>query len=129
MNNKYDRDEAPKTYDEMVAAGYQMTDDGFWVPQDEHPEVTDFELAEPEVNLFLLKSGETLISEYRLSLTAQAYFLNNPRVVTLEDTTVSFTDWMPLSKERDFTVSQDWVVCRSNPLDTLVESYRGSQNG
>ena len=24
----------PKTYDEMVAAGYEMTGDGFWIPQD-----------------------------------------------------------------------------------------------
>ena len=24
----------PKTYDEMVAAGYEMTGDGFWIPKD-----------------------------------------------------------------------------------------------
>ena len=26
--------EEPKTYDEMVAAGYEMTGDGFWIPKD-----------------------------------------------------------------------------------------------
>lgn len=141
MNNKYDRDEAPKTYDEMVAAGYEMTGDGVWIPNEQTMEVTITDedlIEEPKVNLFLLKSGETIISEFTLSLSAQTYFFDDPRVVMIQasagdgettQTTIAYSDWMPLAKERNFTVSSEWVVCRTEPLDSLVESYLSNKNG
>ena len=32
IDNEKNNEENPMTYDEMVAAGYEMTGDGFWVP-------------------------------------------------------------------------------------------------
>ena len=143
MNNNYDRDESPRTYDEMVAAGYQMTAEGVWIPQDEMEsmEVTITEedlIDERKVQLFLLKSGETIISEYTQSLSGQTYFFDDPRIVMIQassgdgettQTTIAYSDWMPLSKERSFTVSSEWVVCRTEPLDSLVQSYLSNKNG
>ena len=139
MNNKYDRDEAPKTYDEMVAAGYEMTGDGFWIPNEDTMEVTitEEDLA-PAVGLFLLKSGETIISEFTQSMSGGTYRLDDPRVVMIQastgdgestQTTIAYSDWMPLSKERSYTLSSDWVVCQTEPLESLVESYLNNKNG
>ena len=143
MNNNYDREEAPKTYDEMVAAGYQMTAEGVWIPQDEMESmevtITDEDLIEePQVELFLLKSGETIISEFTMSLSAQTYFFSDPRIVMIQSstgdgettqTTIAYSDWMPLAQNREFTVSSDWIVCRSQPLESLVQSYLNNKNG
>ena len=141
MNNNYDREEAPKTYDEMVAAGYEMTGEGVWIPRDEIMEVTITEedlTPETKVELFLLKSGETIISQFTQSLSGQTYFFEDPRVVMIQSssgdgdgtqTTIAYTDWMPLAKGRSYTVSSDWVVCRTQPLDSLVESYLANTNG
>ena len=122
MNNNYDREDAPKTCEETM----EVT-------------ITDEDLIEePKVNLFLLKSGETIISEFTLSLSAQTYFFEDPRVVMIQSssgdgdstqTTIAYSDWMPLSKGRSYTVSSDWVVCRTEPLESLVESYLNNKNG
>ena len=100
--------------------------------------ITDDILEEKQVNLFLLKSGETVISEFAQSLSGQTYFFYDPRVVMIQasagdgestQTTIAYSDWMPLAKERTFTVSADWVVCRNEPLDSLSESYLSNKNG
>lgn len=141
MNNNYDRDDAPKTHDEMVAAGYQMTGEGFWIPKDNNEimevTITEEEL-QPAVELFLLKSGETIISEFTQSMSGETYTFDDPRIVMIQSssgdgettqTTIAYSDWMPLSQGRSFTVSSDWVVCRTAPLDSLVESYLSNKNG
>lgn len=140
MNNSYDRGEdRPKTHEEMIAAGYTMSGEGFWMPGDEltisADPVTTTE--EPAVRLFLLKSGETIISEYEVSMSAKTYFFRDPRIVMIQsssssggevNTTVAYSDWMPLSSSRSFTVSSDWIVTSSPALDSLVESYLNNKN-
>lgn len=115
MNNNYDRDDsAPGTV------------------------VIDTEAAEPVVGLFLLKSGETVISRYTTDVDRSSYVLEDPRAMMIEgaggdgtttSTTVAYADWMPLAQDRTFTVSADWVVTASRPLDSLVESYLSNTNG
>ena len=96
----------------------------------EPDEVLDLEPADPSVGLFLLVTGETVLTEYTTSFDDLIYYFSHPQLVTLDgDDTVVHTNWMPLSKSRRFEVSSDKVVCHSEPLDTLVESYRGNQNG
>lgn len=114
MNNNYDRDSAPGTV------------------------VIDTEAAEPVVGLFLLKSGETVISRYTTNMDRSSYVFEDPRSMLIQgsggdgestSTTVAYADWMPLAQERTFTVSSDWVVTASRPLDSLVESYLSNTNG
>lgn len=134
MNNEYDRGDgsAPKTYDEMVAAGYEMTGDGFWVPADEKVSVDS---VESNIKLLLLESGETLISEVVESIDGQNVLLSDPRIVIIQaarvndgdepttTTTITYSDWMPLARDRSFTLSSKYVVLISTPIDSLVESY------
>lgn len=96
---------------------------------------------DPVVKLVLLKNSETLLSEVRESIDGSTYQLVDPRVVLLQaskptedgnstSTTISYTDWMPLSESRTFTVSGDFVVLVTDPVESLVQSYtQARQNG
>ena len=115
MNNDYDRDDLEETLEVVV---------------------TDQE--DPSVGLFLLNTGETVISKFTQSLSGLTYFFTDPRIVAIQSsvedesttqTTIVYSDWMPLSAKRQFTVSAEYVVCRTAPLDSLVESYLGNSNG
>ena len=134
MNNKYDRDEAPKTYDEMVAAGYEMTGEGVWMPREE---AGSFEVliteAEPAVKLVMFINGEEVIAEVQESFAGDTYTLINPLRVMVQSTsadgdertsTVAFTDWMPLSDDRSITVNRSFVATITNPIESLIASYR-----
>ena len=130
MNNKYDREDAPKTYDEMVAAGYEMTGEGFWVPQEEHPEVL-----EPIVRLFLLRSGEQVLSRYSENSFGTSFTLSNPILVREEliadgtQSNVAYEHWLPLSADRNITVRTDYVVSITTPLEELVKTYEEITDG
>ena len=97
----------------------------------------------PAPKLLLLESGQTIICELASTLEGDSYKLIDPRVVMIQsarsiddgestETTISYTDWMPLSSVREFTLSTRYVVLVTEPLDTLVESYmraREATNG
>lgn len=124
MNNDYDREISPKT-----GAIDLMT------------EAVDLMNVEPTVKLVLLKNSETLIAEVHESIDGSTYRLVDPRVVLLQasrpidegtstQTTISYTDWMPLSEPRDFTIAGDYVVLITDPVESLVQSYtKARQNG
>ena len=126
MNNKYDRE---PTYDEMIAAGYTMSGEGFWIP----PEGEE----RPHPKLLLLESGEQVITV--LIEKFDEYILDDPREVRIESTfteegsvtnSVAYSNWMPLSKSRRIRIKKDYVVSICDPMDSLSESYLGDlQNG
>ena len=114
MNNDYDRDDIEETLEVVL---------------------TD---ASPAVGLFLLVTGESVISEYTTRMGDTSYTLIDPRSVMIESsggdgdttsTTVAYADWMPLSQDRTFSVSSRQVITISRPLDSLIESYLGNKNG
>ena len=133
MNNKYDRDDAPKTHDEMVDAGYEMTGDGFWIPGNEENIVITAE-ATSSVKLLLLQSGEEVLCTFTESMYTDKCFLGNPMSVMVQSTTsegggertstVAFSDWMPLSEDRNIEVSRSYIVAVTTPIESLVESYQ-----
>ena len=104
-------------------------------------ESIDIMKAEPSVKLVLLKSNETLISEVHESLDGSTIELIDPRVVLLQaarpsedgestTTSISYTDWLPLSKDRNFTMSMDNVILVTEPIESLTQSYTTArQNG
>ena len=115
MNNDYDRDDLEETLEVVVT-----------------------EQEESSVGLFLLNTGETVIAQFTQSLSGLTYFFTDPRIVAIQSsvedesttqTTIVYSDWMPLSANREFTVSGEWIVCRTVPLDSLVQSYLGNTNG
>ena len=133
MNNTYDREE-PKTSDDMVRAGYHRSEDGFWIPNNDEILTVDADHVIDNTKLLLLLSSEQLIAQVEESIDGKTVTIVDPRMVRLEETvsdgnsvtsSVSFSEWMPLSKDRRFTLPSSYVVSITNPLDTLVETYLG----
>lgn len=139
MNNNYDRDEV-KSHSEMVAAGYEMTGDGFWVPNEENGDI-EFEDMRPDhsIKLVLLKSGELLLTKYEEYTYSNSVKLSSPKVVISRSsatadgnvtTTIQYSQWMGLSSDEDFIVQRDFIVTVSNPIQSLYDSYlEGELNG
>ena len=133
MNNNYDRDE-PKTHEEMVKEGYEMTGDGFWVPaEDDVVEVTGAELG-ATVKLLLLLNGEQVITQLIETMGSDTYTLRDPREVRLQSSssdgdtvtsTIGYSDWFPLSADREIKLAKSYVVSVTRPLESLMESYVG----
>ena len=94
------------------------------------------------IKLALLKSGEEVIadiSEFRQKETdiLISYLFKKPYCVKIKTSEVLVEDeskpkhqlayykWMTLSKDDDIIVNRDWVVCITNPLDTVKKKLRG----
>ena len=96
---------------------------------------------DPVVKLVLLKNNDTIIAEVRESIDGSSVQLIDPRVVLLQaarpsddgqttTTAISYTDWLPLSESRNFTIDGDYVVLITDPIESLVQSYtQARQNG
>ena len=98
------------------------------------------------IKLALLKSGEEVIadiSEFRQEETdiLVSYLFKDPYCVKIKTTQVLVEDesrpkhelayykWMSLSKDDDIIVNRDWVVCISEPLETVKKNYEEKVNG
>ena len=120
MNNSYDRGESMESSELLKESLVNMT-------------------TEP-VKLLLLESGQTIISQC-VAGKKGTYRLNDPRVIQIaaaaptEDglgtqTTINYSDWMPLAEGREFVLSDKYVVLVTDPISNLIESYaRARQDG
>ena len=98
------------------------------------------------IQLALLKSGEEVISdikEIRQEETDElvSYLFKKPYCVKIKTSQVlvenesrpkhqlAYYKWMSLSKDDDIIVNRDWVVCISEPLDTVKKNYEAKVNG
>ena len=97
------------------------------------------------VQLALLKSNEEVIAdikEYRDSEDKLvSYLFKDPYIVKVKTSQVLVEEkgtpkhevvyykWMSLSKDNDIIVNKDWIVCISDPLDTIKKSYEERMNG
>lgn len=128
MNNDYDRDEIPPKGSTEAAELMNESIDLMITP-------------DAPVKLVVLKSNETIISEVRDSIDGSTIDLIDPRVVILQaarpsddgettTTAISYTDWLPLSESRTFTIRTDYVVLVTDPIESLVQSYtQARRNG
>ena len=97
------------------------------------------------IKLALLKSGEEVIAdiaEFRNSEDELvSYLFKKPYCVKIKTSQVlvenesrpkhqlAYYKWMSLSKDDDIIVNRDWVVCISEPLDTIKKNYEEKVNG
>ena len=97
------------------------------------------------IKLALLKSGEEVIAdiaEFRNSEDELvSYLFKKPYCVKIKTTQVlvenesrpkhqlAYYKWMSLSKDDDIIVNRDWVVCISEPLDSVKKTYEEKVNG
>ena len=98
--------------------------------------------------LALLKSGEDVIAdikEIRQETTDEliSYLFKNPYCVKIKKSEVlvenelkpkpkhelAYYKWMSLSKDDDIIVNKDWVVCITEPLDSIKQNYEDKMNG
>ena len=98
------------------------------------------------IKLALLKSGEEVIadiSEFRQKETdiLISYLFKKPYCIKIKASEVLVEDgsrpkheltyykWMTLSKDSDIIVNKDWVVCITEPLDSIKKNYEEKMNG
>ena len=98
------------------------------------------------IKLALLKSGEEVIadiSEFRQKETdiLISYLFKKPYCIKIKTSEVLVEDnskekhelayykWMTLSKDNDIIVNKDWVVCITEPLDSIKQNYEDKMNG
>ena len=98
------------------------------------------------IQLALLKSGEEVIADIKEIRQEEtdvlvSYLFKDPYCVKIKTTQVLVEDesrpkhelayykWMSLSKDDDIIVNRDWVVCISEPLDTVKKNYEEKVNG
>ena len=98
------------------------------------------------IKLALLKSGEEVIadiSEFRQEETdiLVSYLFRKPYCIKIKTSQVLVEDesrpkhelayykWMTLSKDNDIIVNKDWVVCITEPLDSVKKNYEDKMNG
>ena len=97
------------------------------------------------VQLALLKSGEEVVAdikEYRNSDNELvSYLFKDPYSIKIKTSQVLiegdskpkhdvvYYRWMSLSKDNDIIVNKDWIVCITDPLDTIKQSYEEKMNG
>ena len=97
------------------------------------------------IKLALLKSGEEVIAdiaEFRNSEDELvSYLFKKPYCVKIKTSQVlveqesrpkhelAYYKWMSLSKDNDIIVNKDWVVCITDPLDSVKKNYEERMNG
>ena len=97
------------------------------------------------IQLALLKSGEEVIAdikEYRdQDDILVSYLFKDPFAIKVKTSQllveeegtpkheVIYYKWMSLSKDTDIIVNKDWIVCITDPLDTITKSYTERMNG
>ena len=98
------------------------------------------------IQLALLKSGEEVIADIKEIRQDEtdvlvSYLFKDPYCVKIKTSQVlveqetrpkhelAYYKWMSLSKDDDIIVNRDWVVCISEPLDTVKKNYEEKVNG
>ena len=98
------------------------------------------------VQLALLKSGEEVIADIKEIRNSEndelvSYVFNEPYTIKIKTSQllveeegtpkheVIYYKWISLSKDSDIIVNKDWVVCITDPLDSIISSYEGRRNG
>ena len=98
------------------------------------------------IQLALLKSGEEVIADIKEIRQEEtdvlvSYLFKDPYCVKIKTTEIlveeetrpkhelAYYKWMSLSNDSDIIVNKDWVVCITNPLDTVKKNYEERMNG
>ena len=96
------------------------------------------------IKLILLKSGEEVITDVKAITDDNGdfvYLFKNPYTIKIKTAQVLkegmgspkheaiYYKWMSLSKDSDIIVNKDWIVCITDPIDTIKTSYEERLNG
>ena len=91
---------------------------------------------EPAVKLLLLTDGTQLLAEFTDLFGTDNYQIANVREIKLEETelasrdlSVTYVEWMPLSKSNTFTIPKSFVVLVCEPHEAVSTNYLGTTDG
>jgi hypothetical protein len=129
MNNDYDRGEEGPRYTmssfntdlrKMVGADIDIADES---------------VLEPELKLLLLADGKQLLAEFTDLIGTDKYRISNVREIIEEvelgskDLSVTYVQWMPLSKSNTFIIPKSFVILVCEPHEAVSENYLGATDG
>ena len=96
------------------------------------------------IQLVLLKSGEEVIADVKELRDEKdeliSYVFKDPYRIKIKTAQVLvegkntpkheavFYKWMSFSKDSDIIVNKDWIVCITDPIDTIKTSYEDRLN-
>ena len=96
------------------------------------------------IQLVLLKSGEEVIADVKELRNTNdeliSYVFKDPYCIKIKKSQVlaegenqtkhhlAYYKWMSLTKDNDIIVNKDWVVCITDPLDSVKQSYEERMN-
>ena len=96
------------------------------------------------IQLVLLKSGEEVIADVKELRDTNdelvSYVFKDAYCIKIKKSQVlvesesqakhhlAYYKWMSLTKESDIIVNKDWVVCITDPLDSVKQSYEERMN-
>ena len=96
------------------------------------------------IQLVLLKSGEEVIADVKELRDTNdelvSYVFKDPYCIKIKKSQVlaegesqakhhlAYYKWMSLTKDDDIIVNKDWVVCITDPLDSVKQSYKERMN-
>ena len=91
------------------------------------------------IQLVLLKSGEEVIADVKELRDTNdelvSYVFKDPYCIKIKKSQVlaegesqakhhlAYYKWMSLTKDNDIIVNKDWVVCITDPLDSVKQNY------
>ena len=97
------------------------------------------------IQLVLLKSGEEVIADVKELRDTNdelvSYVFKDPYCIKIKKSQVlaegesqakhhlAYYKWMSLTKDDDIIVNKDWVVCITDPLETVKNNYEEKMNG
>ena len=96
------------------------------------------------IQLVLLKSGEEVIADVKELRDTNdelvSYVFKDPYCIKIKKSQVlaegenqakhhiAYYKWMSLTKESDIIVNKDWVVCITDPLNSVKQNYEERMN-
>ena len=99
------------------------------------------------IQLALLKSGEEVIADIKEFRNSDdqlvSYFFGNPYAIRISHPEPQlltegtkpvkqeaiYYKWMSLSKDDNIIVDKDWIVCITDPIDSIKQNYEDKING
>ena len=74
-----------------------------------------------DIKLLKLKSGEELIGD--VTVVGDSVTIAHPCQIMPTQDGLGFTPWPTLSKHGPVTITKDWVICITDPIDAARDGW------
>mgnify|MGYP001296472191 CR=1 FL=1 len=74
-----------------------------------------------DVKLVKLKSGEEIVGD--VTVVGDSVAIANPCQIMPQQQGLGFMPWPPFSKNNNVTVTKDWTICITEPIDQARDAW------